>query len=113
MSSSASPALATPDPAPAARMEQPIVVTFAYTEVSPEAGGAGNALPAGRSAAYKAPDPSAAAASAAMREAQMRESGRQQGEAEQRAKFEEQLVREHAAVAKAVTDFARDRAAYY
>jgi len=113
MSSSASPAWASPEPASAARSEQAIVVPFAYTEVSPEGAGAGNALPAGRSAAYKAPDPSAAAASAAMREAQMRESGRQQGEAEQRAKFEEQLMRERAAVAKALMDFARDRAAYY
>ncbi|MFZ1006032.1 MAG: FliH/SctL family protein, partial [Candidatus Sulfotelmatobacter sp.] len=58
-------------------------------------------------------DGSAAAASAAVRDGQMRELGRQQGEAEQRAKSEEQLVRERAAVAKAVADFARDRAAYY
>jgi flagellar assembly protein FliH len=114
MSSSASPARASPEPAPAARIEQPIVIPFAYTEVAPEGVGVGNALPAGRAAtANPATDPSAAAASAAVREAKMREIGRQQGEAEQRAKSEEQLVRERAAVAKAVTDFARDRAAYY
>jgi flagellar biosynthesis/type III secretory pathway protein FliH len=114
MSSSASPAWASPEPASAARSEQSTVVTFAYTEVAPEGTGADDTLPAGRAGPGKtAPDASAAAAGAAMREAQMRESGRQQGEAEQRAKFEEQLVRERAAVAKAVMDFARDRTAYY
>jgi flagellar assembly protein FliH len=119
MSSSASPARASPDTAPAARIEQPIiaqpiVVPFAYTEVERQQGtGAGNALPAGLAAYKAAPDASAAAASAAMRDAQMRELGRQQGEAEQRARSEEQLLRERAAVAKAVADFARDRAAYY
>jgi flagellar biosynthesis/type III secretory pathway protein FliH len=114
MSSSASPARASPEPVPGAVIEQPIVAPFAYTEVEPEGTGDGNALPAGHAAAAKpAPDPAAAAKSAAVRDAQMRELGRQQGEAEQRAKSEEQLVREHAAVAKAVTDFARDRAVYY
>jgi len=44
---------------------------------------------------------------------QARELGRQQGERESRAKFEEQLARQQAAVAKALTDFARERAAYY
>jgi flagellar assembly protein FliH len=113
MSSSASPARASPDPAPAARIEQPIVVPFAYAEVEWQAG-AGNSLPAGTSAGDSAaPDSSASAASAALREAQLRELGRQQGEAEQRAKFEEQLARERSAITKAVADFACDRAAYY
>jgi len=112
MSSSASPAWASQELTPAARIDQPIVIPFAYTEVAASA--AGNALPVRPATADKAqPDSATVAASAAMRDAQMRELGRQQGEAEQRAKFEEQLVRERAAVAKAVTDFARDRAAYY
>ena len=109
MSSSASLALAAPELAPTARTERAIVIPFAYTEVAASA--AGNALPARPATADKAQLDSATVA--AMRDAQMRELGRQQGEAEQRAKFEEQLVRERAAVAKTVTDFAQDRAAYY
>jgi flagellar assembly protein FliH len=115
MSSSASPARAAQELELAATMEQPIFIPFAYTEVErQETAGASNALPAGLAGAYKAAqDPSAAAAGAAVRDVQMRELGRQQGEAEQRARSEEQLVRERAVVAKAVADFARDRAAYY
>jgi flagellar assembly protein FliH len=64
------------------------------------------------------PNPTAAAAevSAAMlaeREAQAREAGRQQALAESRAKFEEGLGVERAAIAKAVEDFSRERRAYY
>ena|ERR1700686_428888 len=58
------------------------------------------------------PDPRTAA-QAGEREAQARAGGRQQGEADSRAKFEEQLVRERSAVANALIDFARERAAYY
>jgi flagellar assembly protein FliH len=113
MSSSPSPALAAPELAPTARTERAIVIPFAYTEVA-AASAAGNALPARPATADKAqPDSATVAASSAMRDGQMRELGRQQGEAEQRAKFEEQLARERAPVAKAVMDFARDRAAYY
>jgi flagellar assembly protein FliH len=113
MSSSASPAWASQELTPAARIDQPIVIPFAYTEVT-AASAAGNALPVRPATADKAqPDSATVAASAAMRDAQMRELGRQQGEAEQRAKFEEQLMRERAAAAKALMDFARDRAAYY
>jgi flagellar assembly protein FliH len=46
-------------------------------------------------------------------EAQLREAGRQQGLLEGRAKLEEQVAKERAAVAQALTDFARERAAYY
>src|SRR5580700_3552736 len=53
------------------------------------------------------------AAHGAEREAQLREIGRQQGMLECRAKFEEQLARERSAVARALADFARERAAYY
>jgi len=47
------------------------------------------------------------------REAQLRESGRQQGVLECRTGFEEQVAGERAAVAKALVDFARERAVYY
>jgi flagellar assembly protein FliH len=49
----------------------------------------------------------------AEREAQLRELGRQQGVLECRAKFEEQLARERSALVQALSDFARERAAYY
>ncbi len=42
-----------------------------------------------------------------------RELGRQEGVAEARKSFDEQLARERAVVAKALAQFARDRAAYY
>ena len=45
--------------------------------------------------------------------AQARELGRQQGEAESRAKYDAQLARERSAVAEALAEFARERAAYY
>jgi flagellar assembly protein FliH len=45
--------------------------------------------------------------------AQAKESGRQQGEREARAKYETQLAEARANVAKALVDFARERAAYY
>jgi flagellar assembly protein FliH len=54
-----------------------------------------------------------AAAHGAEREARLRELGRQQGALECRAKFEEQLARERAAVVQALASFARERAAYY
>jgi flagellar assembly protein FliH len=49
----------------------------------------------------------------AVREAQAWELGRRQGELEARAKFEEQLARERAAVAQALGDFSQERAGYY
>ncbi len=58
-------------------------------------------------------DPLAAAALGLEREAQLRELGRQQGGLECQTKFEERLVAERAALAQALADFARDRAAYY
>jgi flagellar assembly protein FliH len=113
MSSSASPARASPDSAPAAPVGQIAVAPFPYTEVEGKAA-ARNPSPAEtRKPEVALPDPAAQAAGAARRDAQMRELGRQQGEAEQRAKSEEQLIRERSAIAKAVADFARDRAAYY
>jgi flagellar assembly protein FliH len=58
-------------------------------------------------------DAAALAARGADHERQVRELGRQQGVAEGRAKFEEQLAGERAAVAQALKDFARERATYY
>jgi flagellar assembly protein FliH len=46
-------------------------------------------------------------------EAQGRELGKKEGAAESRVRFEEQLAKERAPVAKAVADFSRERAAYY
>jgi flagellar assembly protein FliH len=60
-----------------------------------------------------ASNPAASAAAGLEREAQLRELGRQQGALECRAKFEEQLEAERAAVAQALADFSRERAAYY
>jgi flagellar assembly protein FliH len=54
-----------------------------------------------------------ARAAAAESEAQARAAGRQQGEVESLAKFEEQLARERSAMAQALAGFARQRAAYY
>jgi flagellar assembly protein FliH len=45
--------------------------------------------------------------------AEAREMGRRQGEIESQAKFEEQLGRERAGLAKTLTDFAGERASYY
>jgi len=47
------------------------------------------------------------------RDAQMRELGRQQGLAEAKSRFEEQLASERSAVAKALAEFSRERAEYY
>ena len=93
---------------PAGGAEPPQVTLFIYGEAAPPGGGPAPAGGAGQAA----PEPSPAACTAE-REAQARQLGRQQGEAEARSKFEEQLSREREAVAKAVTDFARERAAYY
>jgi flagellar assembly protein FliH len=105
MSSSASRAPVLPA-SMAAQREPPEAVPFPYSEVAVSASRhnfpeSGPALPGRESAS----DPSAVA--------QARESGRQQGEREWRAKFEEGLARERAAVAQALADFTRERAAYY
>ena len=44
---------------------------------------------------------------------QAKEAGRQQGEREVRAKFEQQLAQERSAIVKALADFSAERAAYY
>ena len=95
--------------APARRAEPPQVSMFVYGEVAPHRGSGQAPAEAERRGAS---EPSLAAR-IAEREAQARQLGRQQGEAEARSKFEEQLSRERGGMAQAVTDFARERAAYY
>lgn len=104
MSSSASRALVSP-PAPTSSPGAQLEVSpFPYSDV---AGSTSQQLP-GRGES----DSSAQVADREAR-ARERELGRQQGELEARAKFEELLVRERSSVAKALTDFARERAGYY
>jgi flagellar assembly protein FliH len=106
----------SPSRAPEARRssatQAPAVSPFLYGEVAPAAGN-GKAPGTGDAAPSKDNSEAGAASQLAEREAQVRQQGRQQGEAEAHAKFEEQLARERQAVAKAVADFARDRAAFY
>jgi flagellar assembly protein FliH len=103
----------SPRRAPAARARAPAhrepaeAVPLLYDEVGSRAGQRGfpktdSGLLAGKESAS---DSSALT--------QARENGRQTGEREARVKFEEQLARERAAVAKALADFSRERAAYY
>jgi flagellar assembly protein FliH len=80
---------------------------FAYPEVASPASGSVAFRPADRT------DAAPLAAQIAERELKARELGRQQAEAGARASFEEQLLRERAAIAKALADFARGRAAFY
>jgi flagellar assembly protein FliH len=47
------------------------------------------------------------------REAQLREQARQQGVAEARTRFDEQLAAERSAITQALADFSRERSAYY
>ncbi len=105
MSSSPSRAAVRPASTAAAPKDPREVLAFPYSEVAASAhhhfaGLEAASLSGGESAS----DPAVI---------QARELGRQQGERESRAKFEEQLAHQRAAVARALTDFARERAAYY
>jgi len=105
-------------PSPAGIQAQPVPVRlraspFPYCEVAvrtvdPDLGGTRFSSSGGAESGS-----SALAVQALEREAQARALGRQQGELDSRAKFEEQVARERSAVTAALTDFARDRAAYY
>jgi flagellar biosynthesis/type III secretory pathway protein FliH len=113
MSSSPSRArVPLPDTTPAGSA-RPEALPFPY----PEVGGSARPnvlIPGGFPLAGRGGSDSAALAAQGMeREGRARELGRQQGELESRAKFEESLVRERSAVAKALTDFAGERAGYY
>jgi flagellar assembly protein FliH len=90
----------------------PEALPFSYGEAVLQPGKANFPLSEHRLPGLGEPDP-AAAAHGVEREAQLRELGRQQGALECRAKFEEQLARERAAIAQALADFARERATYY
>lgn len=57
--------------------------------------------------------PGADPAESAGRESQARIQGRQEGQAEARQLFEEQLARDRSGIASALTQFTRDRAAYF
>ncbi|MFZ0318074.1 MAG: FliH/SctL family protein [Candidatus Sulfotelmatobacter sp.] len=92
---------------------------FSYSEAVTAAGQLNFPLAAHRSSSSSSwglggseNDPAAQAAGAE-REVRMREAARQEGLAESRAKFEEKLGAERAAVELALKDFARERAAYY
>src|ERR1700688_2711146 len=86
-------------------------VPFPYSEVTLPAS-ANEFVRAGPAPGVEA-DPRAWAAQMAEREALARGQGRQQGELDSRAKFEELLRRERAALAQALAGFARERAVYY
>jgi len=108
---SSSPSLAKSPPAARTKTlsEPEEVLPFRYCEVAGPAG----RRPAGAVPGGGLSSPQSLLWEAAEREGQVREAGRQQGEREARARFEEQLGRERAAVAEALRDFARQRADYY
>jgi flagellar assembly protein FliH len=108
MSSSASPA-AIPSMAPRDLKGEAQAVPFSYDEVAGKKTLACAAFPISRAEGESA-DPTKQSLE---REAQARESGRQQGVAEAMSKFHEQLARERTALAAAVEKFAKERAAYY
>lgn len=104
---------ANPPPALPAK-ETLTALPFSYPEVAASTAAACSSPAQSAETQKKAePDSSASITQGAQREAQVREAGRQQGESQSRAKFEEQLGRERAAIAQAVADFAQERAAYY
>jgi flagellar assembly protein FliH len=87
---------------------------FPYSEVTVLPGQRGSPLTGfSLSGGEKAESVPQAVAYDAEREAQARALGRQQGELESRAKYEEQSILERSAIAMALTDFSRERAAYY
>jgi flagellar assembly protein FliH len=101
----------SPKRAPAAPLRAPdLPQPFPYDSV---------ALPASRSAndPFDAASSSAveanAAGAAGAREAQLRAQARQEGYAEARKTFDEQLARERSNMAAALTQFQRDRSAYF
>jgi flagellar assembly protein FliH len=107
MSSSASRARAQAPAVTPAGSAQPEVSPFPYSEV-----GASQPGSTGQTARTGA-DSEALTAQAVERDSRERELGRQQGELESRARFEESLAQERSAIANAVTNFRRERAAYY
>jgi len=112
---SSSPRLA-PEPPPSETDGQPGPLQgspFPYREVTVPPGALGAGAAGSFCSSGSGSDANTLAARAAEREAQARALGRQQGELECRAKFEEQLGQERLGVALALSDFARGRAAFY
>ena len=85
---------------------------FPYDEVTPRVGAAPPAQVASEEAAGPQPIQSPAIDLAAD-QARARQLGREEGQAEARKKFDEQVARERAAIAGALAQFTRDRGAYY
>jgi flagellar assembly protein FliH len=108
MSSSASRARISPASRTPAQKEPREVLPFHYSEVT-----ALTSQPAPPPAEPASPGKTESTDDRAGLLAEAREMGRRQGEIDCHAKFEEQLGRERVAVAKALTDFARERAIYY
>jgi flagellar assembly protein FliH len=111
MKSSARLAPAPPSPPDLAQAKRLDVAPFSYCEVVPPPAAHQWSTASNLPAVQRSSEAQTSAAKSAMSEA--RELGRQQGEREARAKFEEQLARERAALAAALTYFSRERAAYY
>jgi flagellar assembly protein FliH len=90
----------------------PEVLPFYYGEVQAAAGG--RRLPGGAFSGSRSETVPAAPTNQALeRESQARESGRQQGVIEAAKRFDEQLLRERAAIAAALAKFAGECTAYY
>jgi flagellar assembly protein FliH len=107
MSSSASRTRVKPQAVPLEGGAQPDVSPFPYSEVSGCQVGSSGQL------ARTGPDSAALAAQAFESDARARELGRQQGEMESHARFEESLAHDRSSIAKAVADFHRERVGYY
>jgi flagellar assembly protein FliH len=106
-SSAARSALPPPLPDDSAR----VVLPFPYDELLPGTGMRPLAEPGAE--ASEAPPAPEATALATAGQARARELGREEGRAEARKSFDEQLARERAVIAAALAQFTRDRGAYY
>jgi flagellar biosynthesis/type III secretory pathway protein FliH len=113
MSSSPSRATLPPAAGRLAGSEAPEVSPFPYSDVAAWPGQQNFLLTERQLPEKKTSEPAASAALELQREAQLRELGRQQGALECRTKFEEQLAAERTVLARALADFARERATYY
>ena len=119
MSSSPRPAQVTPESAAragsssASSTQHLEAVPFPYHEVAAPAGSRFALRQFPPAGGTSVADPAGMGAQVAELEAQAREAGRQQVELQARARLEEQLNRERIAIAQALTDFARERSAYY
>jgi len=97
------PAQAIPAQTTPAQNDPREVLAFPYSEV---------AVAAGRRT-FARTEPAGTDDSDAAALLQANQAGRQRGESEARAKFEQQLAQERSAIAKALADFSTERAAYY